>query len=457
MSGVLGFVASYAVNALWETALIAASAWLAARLLRRVGPRAEHAVWVAALVLSVLTPALPGLYKVVERTMASPMADGVAATVFLAGQGGAMARTGALALPLFWTWLLASVYAAAFACFAVRLVLRMRAAGEMLRGARPAALTPEQDRIWRRCEQAFSLKGAQILACAGASGPAALGLRRPILLLPSDFASSCAPQDFLAAVAHECAHLKRRDFSKNLLYEAASLLLAFHPLVGVIKARIAQTREMICDGMVTEGQVGAGDYARSLLRLATMIAAGSEASASSAVGIFEGGVLKERVMRIRMGKQSAGAVLRYGLGISAAALLFSTVVGSAAMAVPVTPQAAAQDETQTGAYGHVYKVGNGVSAPVIVKSVLAHYPDAVLKDKKPINGKVFVGVVVDADGTPQDVHVVRSFRADFDAQAAKAAKQYRFKPAMRKGKPVAASITMEVNFDWYGSRGTDGR
>lgn len=162
-------------------------------------------------------------------------------------------------------------------------------------------------------------------------------------------------------------------------------------------------------------------------------------------------------MRIRMGKQSAGAVLRYGLGISAAALLFSTVVGSAAMAVPVTPQAAAQDETQTGAYGHVYKVGNGVSAPVIVKSVLAHYPDAVLKDKKPINGKVFVGVVVDADGTPQDVHVVRSFRADFDAQAAKAAKQYRFKPAMRKGKPVAASITMEVNFDWYGSRGTDGR
>lgn len=260
MSGVLGFVVSYALNALWETALIAASAWLAARLLRRLGPRAEHIVWVAALVLSVLTPAIPGLCRAVEWTMASPIAGGSVATVFLGGQGGATARTGALALSLFWACLLAGVYAATFACFAVRLALRMRAAEEMLRGARPAALTPEQDQIWRCCEQAFSLHGARILGCAGASGPAALGVRRPVLLLPSHFASSCAPQDFHAAVAHECAHLKRHDFPKNLLYEAASLLLAFHPLTGVIKARIAQTREMICDEMVTEGQVDAGAF-----------------------------------------------------------------------------------------------------------------------------------------------------------------------------------------------------
>ena len=449
MSGILGFVASYAMNALWETALIAASAWLAARFLRRLGPRAEHVVWAAALVLSVLTPAVPGFCRVVEWTLASQTADGRAATVFLGGEGSVMVHTGALVLPLFWAWLLAGVYAATFVCFAARLALRMRAAAKMLRGAYPAALTEEQDGIWRRCEQAFSLKGARILACAGAPGPAALGLRRPILLLPSHFASGCPPQDFLAAVAHECAHLKRRDFRKNLLYEAASLLAAFHPLVGLIKARIAQTREMICDGMVTDGQVNAGDYARSLLRLAAMVAAGSQASASCAVGIFDGGVLEERMMRIRMKNQRAGAVLRYGLGISAAVLLFLTVVGSAAMAVPVTPQAAAENKTQPGAYGHVYKVGNGVSAPVVLKMVLAHYPDAVLKEKTPINGKVLLGLVVDAEGMPQDVHVVRSFRADFDTQAIKAAKGYGFKPAMRRGKAVAASITMEVNFEWY--------
>lgn len=449
MSDLLGFVASYAMNALWEPALIAGAAWLAARWLKRLGPRAEHPVWVAALFLSVLAPALPGLCRVVEWSIVSPMADGRGTAVFLAGEGGAKAPPGALALPLFWVWMLASVYASTVAFFAVRLALRLRAAAKMLRGTCPAVLTEEQDRIWRRCGQAFSLQGARIVTCAGAAGPAALGLHGPILLLPSHFASGCAPQDFLAAVAHECAHMKRRDFRKNLLYEAASVLVAFHPLIGVIKGRIAQTREMICDAMVTDGQVDAGDYARSLLRLAAMVAAGSQGSARYAVGIFDGDVLEERMMRIRMKKQRAGTVLRYGLGVSAAGLLLSTVVGAAAVAVPVATQAAAQSKAQPRTYGRVYKIGNGVSAPEVRKMVLAHYPAAVLKDKKPINGRVLLGLIVDAEGMPQEVHVVRSFRADFDAQAMKAAKGYRFKPAMLQDQPVAASVTMEVNFRWY--------
>jgi outer membrane biosynthesis protein TonB len=47
---------------------------------------------------------------------------------------------------------------------------------------------------------------------------------------------------------------------------------------------------------------------------------------------------------------------------------------------------------------------------------------------------------------PQDIHVVKSFRPDFDAQAVKAAKQDRFRPALLSGEPVAVSIKMQVNF-----------
>jgi len=154
-------------------------------------------------------------------------------------------------------------------------------------------------------------------------------------------------------------------------------------------------------------------------------------------------------MRIRMKKQRAGTVLRYGLGISAAALLFLTVVGAAVMAVPVNPQAAAQDKTQPSAYGHVYKVGNGVSTPVPLNTVEANFPKDALKDKKVVGGIVLLRLIVDAEGMPQDIGVVRSFRADFDAQAKKAVKRYRFKPAVRQGKPVAVSITVEVNFKRY--------
>ncbi|SPE20292.1 hypothetical protein SBA5_290146 [Candidatus Sulfotelmatomonas gaucii] len=62
---------------------------------------------------------------------------------------------------------------------------------------------------------------------------------------------------------------------------------------------------------------------------------------------------------------------------------------------------------------------------------------------------VLVGVIVDSHGMPQNVHITRSYNSDFDAQAIKAIRQYRFKPAMHAGQPVAVAITIEVNFKKY--------
>ena len=449
MSSLFGFVASYVVNATWEVALIVAVAWLTSRLLKRLGPKAEHTVWVAALAMSVVTPALSVLRSLLQLAAGSQMSSAAAVITTAPGDGSAAAHGGVFALSAFWMWCLLACYAATLIYFGGRLVLKFIAALGMLPSASPVSFTPEQEEIWQSCARAFELKGVRVFACAKARGPVALGLRQPILLLPPNFTSNCTSQDFFSAIAHECAHLKRRDFQKNLFYEVASLLLAFHPLIRVIQSGIAQTREMICDGMVTEEHVDAASYARSLLRLAAAMAVGSRVSDNYAVGIFDGNVLEKRIMRIRMKKQKAGAAMRFGLLISAAAILLSTVVGVAAMAVPVIPQAESQDKAQSNPYGHVYKVGQGVSAPVLLKTVLAKYPESVRKKGEKLDGIVLLGLVVDAKGMPQDIHVVKSFRSDFDAEAVKAVKQYRFHPAMRSGKPVAVSVNVEVKFKWY--------
>lgn len=449
MNSLFGFVASYVVNAMWEVALIVAVAWLTSRLLKRLEPQAEHKVWVAALAMSVVTPAVPVLRSLLLLATSPGMGSAAAVITSASGDGSAAAHRGVFALSAFWMWWLLAGYAATLVYFAGRLTLKLIAAVRMLLSTSPVAFTPEQDEIWRSCARAFELRGVQVLACTKARGPAALRLRKPFLLLPPDFASNCTAQDFLSAIAHECAHLKRRDFEKNLLYELTSLLLAFHPLIRVIQSNIAQTREMICDGMVTKQHVEAGIYARSLLRLAAAMTVGSRGSDSYAVGIFDGNILEKRIMRIRMKKQRAGAAMRYGLMISAAAILLSTVVGAAAIAVPVAPQAESQDKAQPSAYGHVYEVGHGVSAPVLLKTVLAKYPESVRKKGEKLEGIVLLGLVVDAKGMPQDVHIVKSFRSDFDAEAVKAVKQYQFRPAMRSGKPVAASVKIEVNFKLY--------
>ena len=74
-------------------------------------------------------------------------------------------------------------------------------------------------------------------------------------------------------------------------------------------------------------------------------------------------------------------------------------------------------------------------------------------------------LVVDAQGMPQNVHVLRGFgmgpdgkpdpklkkaaRAVADGmnqKAVDAVKQYKFKPAMEDGKPVPVALNVEVNF-----------
>jgi TonB family protein len=58
-------------------------------------------------------------------------------------------------------------------------------------------------------------------------------------------------------------------------------------------------------------------------------------------------------------------------------------------------------------------------------------------------------VIVDREGRPHDVHVVRSGGKDFDANAMKAVQEYRFEPGVRFGSPVAVAIHIEVNFRKY--------
>jgi len=52
-------------------------------------------------------------------------------------------------------------------------------------------------------------------------------------------------------------------------------------------------------------------------------------------------------------------------------------------------------------------------------------------------------------GYAQNLRVVRTLGMGLDEKALDAAQKYRFKPATRDGKPVAATISVAVNFRLY--------
>ena len=92
----------------------------------------------------------------------------------------------------------------------------------------------------------------------------------------------------------------------------------------------------------------------------------------------------------------------------------------------------------------VYKPGDGVSAPILVKEVKPQYnPEA--KQAK-IEGSVTLECVVETDGAVGDVHVTKSLDPGLDREAIKAAKQWRFEPGTKDGKAVPVLITLEMTF-----------
>lgn len=61
-------------------------------------------------------------------------------------------------------------------------------------------------------------------------------------------------------------------------------------------------------------------------------------------------------------------------------------------------------------------------------------------------GAVIVGLWVNTNGRPCRLRVLRSLEPGLDAKALEAAPQWRFKPALKRGKPVPAPVTIEFGF-----------
>jgi TonB family protein len=94
--------------------------------------------------------------------------------------------------------------------------------------------------------------------------------------------------------------------------------------------------------------------------------------------------------------------------------------------------------------GGVFRVGGGVSAPVLVFKKEPEYSEEARKAK--YQGTVVLYVEVDPSGKAVNMRVMRSLGLGLDEKAMEAVRQWKFKPGFKDGKPVTVAATIEVNF-----------
>ena len=97
-----------------------------------------------------------------------------------------------------------------------------------------------------------------------------------------------------------------------------------------------------------------------------------------------------------------------------------------------------------GIGGGVYKVGGGISAPQALATPDPEYTEEARNAKT--QGLCVLRLIVDDQGNPRDIRVVRGLGFGLDARAIDAVKQWRFHPAMKDDHPVSVLISVEVGF-----------
>ena len=122
---------------------------------------------------------------------------------------------------------------------------------------------------------------------------------RPLVVIPQLAIEGLAGDELRLIVAHELAHVKRRDYYVRWLEWLSGIALWWNPVLWVARRQLRTTEEIACDAMVVE-TIGAPrqQYARSLLNMAELLTTSTLRPPAVASAINSGGILEKRLTMI---------------------------------------------------------------------------------------------------------------------------------------------------------------
>ncbi|BDI30872.1 hypothetical protein CCAX7_29230 [Capsulimonas corticalis] len=155
-----------------------------------------------------------------------------------------------------------------------------------VRGAlrRAVAIAPDQTQVEAStlARQMGYRAAIAVRESADCPSPFVAGLWRPVLIAPAGFTRNLSESERRMALAHEIAHLQRRDLLLGIIPTLARALFFFHPLLWLAAREYDAAREEACDAAaIAATQLDAVQYGRLLLKV---MSAGA-AAPSAALGI----------------------------------------------------------------------------------------------------------------------------------------------------------------------------
>ena len=262
---------TFELAAIARSSIVLAIGLLLLAGLRRQPAAFRHAVLAAALMLAAAQPgatlimpswAMPRIWNRAAAEIMPEAARSVETTTVFEVNSTAPDTTSSL-LPagiVTWIWIAGVTISLAGMAGAVSWLIWL--------GHRAREADGEWNVIARELSAALAIRRPiRVLITRHPAVLATWGAIRPVVLLPSDAASW--PADRVRVVlAHELAHVARRDWLVHVIAEVARSVYWFNPLFWIACARLRSDSEHACDDIVIEHGIARTSYAAHLVDLA---------------------------------------------------------------------------------------------------------------------------------------------------------------------------------------------
>jgi beta-lactamase regulating signal transducer with metallopeptidase domain len=269
-------LAAALLHFLWQGALVALLLAVANAALQRAAARLRYAAACAALALMLVLPvatvwrisshggadALPIPAALLQGSLPH---EGQTATPPVGGTARAFSLPAA-PIAAAEPWILL-VWLSGVCILSVRFLGGFAAAQQLKRRRTNQVASAWERRFEDLARRLRVSQPVRLLESALVRVPTAIGIVRPVVLVPVGILTGLRAEQIDSLLAHELAHVARRDCLASLGQALAETLLFYHPAVWWVSHRIRVEREHACDDLAVAATGDAAAYARALLEL----------------------------------------------------------------------------------------------------------------------------------------------------------------------------------------------
>ena len=283
----------------------------------------------------------------------------------------------------------------------VRILRHLLMAKRMVANSIPLVDQKLINRLRVLCAHLKMSKAPTLTVTTELKSPVLVGGLRPTVLIPESILESCESDELGLIVAHELAHVKRRDLWWNWIPVLVRMFFFFHPLVWLTQSRYALDQEIACDCMaldLTNAQFK--NYGNVLVKVSTG-ASPRQAPTLASIGVASSfKTLKSRILEMdQFSRQQNSAAPLLSIAVLVFGLCFAAPFN--VVAQQEDSDSASVKETATATVTNSVGVSQGTSSSPVAKA--SQNESSVATTQSGSTGSVSISV--NKDGRAQSIQI----------------------------------------------------